>query len=1414
MQRTRRIAQEFDSCAVYAAVLKNPAARSAVPLWVAALEALQAMEHRAGYLNGKSDGTGLLVSAPRHVWERRLAADNLRPATTFLSLSIAIAEEHAAQERLKALLSSEGFVLLAGHWDVVDGAEGIWTVALADERRHRDGTETPDWEILERLASSFPGQIAAWGPHVSALKVRGDSRALARHGRRLWGDAFYPRVVVGHNRFSTNTTTQLHRVQPFLSLAHNGEINTIGRARRELSGLGFDPIDAGSDSQTMDYALCQLSARYHLTLAETMRMLSAPSPAIVSTWPLPWQEAFARLQLFWQPVVQGPHALVATNGSELVAAVDAMGLRPLWIVETSEAVVLSSEVGVVPPDVWIAEPRMIGAGEVVAWSWQDQGPLTTLRTEDIEASLLSRVANSPWPKTLPAPPSDTRATLPVQAWQSTADGWTRDDLQMVKAWVETGQEPVGSLGFDSPLAALSSGVVTISDYLQETVAVVTNPALDREREGEHFHLTTWIGGRPSRLEGAPEGPVIRLDHPWLQDSELESLQQVFRGRTSVLNLFWEQGKRELDAAREVGRQAVAAIKAGASLLILDDGGAYQRRQSLALDPTLAVAAVEQELQQTGMRRRTSLVVRSGMIRNLHDAAVLLGLGADALVPYALWRAAGPRLSIQVLNHGLEKILSTMGTHWLAGYGRNFSSIGLPEDIAALLEIPTYAAPPLETWERRREHIREIRLDLIESDAQPRFLPHFNTRVYKVVHQLVSGSMQTDQFHQAMADLERQMPQQIRHTLAFRRHGVRPAASVSLAAGGHSYPFVIASMSFGSQGESAFRAYAEAAKRLNIIAMNGEGGELPDMVGQYVPWRGYQVASGRFGINAALLQGASYVEIKIGQGAKPGEGGHLPGRKVSVEVARARHAQVGIDLISPSNNHDLYSIEDLRQLIDELKTVNPHLQVVVKVPVVPNIGTIAVGIVKAGADVINLSGFDGGTGAARMHALRHVGLPSDIGVPLVHQALVSAGVRHAVEIWADGGVRTADDVLKLILLGANRIGFGTMAMTALGCTICRHCQQDTCHVGIATQVRSVEEARERGLKRFQPQEMESAVENLVAFFRGLAVHLEERMRHLGAASVAEAVGRWQWLSQWGAHELLDFMPWLESLAEDNQALLVSEVAGPSWAVAVQADSKERRNAAHTPSTGRRMAGVLQSSRRLGLQSFSEQVRFDGVAGQGFGAFLTEGVTCLAVGGAQDGVGKGASGGHIWVMKRGRWGGHAGKSLAYGAQAGVVVVQGAADARAGVRLAGAQVVILADGVPSPVQSRSGWDSASIKGFGFEYMTRGEALVLGDPGPWLAAGMTGGVIYLRHDPAQGLTRSFLQSRLARSAKVSIESLAPEDSRAVADLLQQARSALHASGQEDRAAGIMELEADLDRNFVKVVPLREQMDQEISTE
>jgi len=728
---------------------------------------------------------------------------------------------------------------------------------------------------------------------------------------------------------------------------------------------------------------------------------------------------------------------------------------------------------------------------------------------------------------------------------------------------------------------------------------------------------------------------------------------------------------------------------------------------------------------------------------------------------------------------------------------------------------------------------------------------------------------------------------MRHVMDVRsdRKPIDPA-NVDPGVGQHSYPIVISSMSFGSQGETAFRAYPEAAKRINIVCINGEGGEIRDMYGKYPLWRGQQVASGRFGVTSEMLNSSYLVEIKIGQGAKPGEGGHLPAKKVSDKVAAARNATAGTDLISPSNNHDLYSIEDLAELIDELKTANPDVRVSVKVPVVPNIGTIGVGIAKAGADIITLSGFEGGTGAARQHALRHVGLPSDIGTRAVHLALLEAGIRNRVEIWADGGYRHGWDIVKLHCLGANRVAFGTLAMVSIGCTICRGCQLDTCHVGIATQIETSEEAQEKGLKKFTPQEFEQAAENCARFFEGMGEELRRIVAGLGYERAQDLVGRSDLLVQARAKSALDLSEMIRPLEEmlDLEPIDISvgaeeerEAAGLIVARPIRMEEKRsskelaafatevcggpvgisssgavlasvegdadgdvvtagkvsleypRPVDANDRVLGTELAGQLSRARiyrpdnapPATMEALAD-LHFNGgsIGGSGLGAFNVWGVDIRVEGGAQDGVGKTMFGGTIAVMKgRNRFGrrinGSVGKSFAYGAQRGRFFVQGSADSRFCIRLSGADVVI--GGEPAgPLRDELGGiaDRANIKGFAFEYMTAGRAVVLGDIGPWACAGQTGGRVYLRVNEEWGLDRDALERRLGAGAKVGLEQLDGKGVADVEELLGLYADELDRSEQPDEAERIRAIAGEATRHFLMSVPQSEQTDPSVSTE
>jgi glutamate synthase (NADPH) large chain len=549
--------------------------------------------------------------------------------------------------------------------------------------------------------------------------------------------------------------------------------------------------------------------------------------------------------------------------------------------------------------------------------------------------------------------------------------------------------------------------------------------------------------------------------------------------------------------------------------------------------------------------------------------------------------------------------------------------------------------------------------------------------------------------------------------------------------------------------------------------------------------------------------------------------------VTAKVAQARNATPGTDLISPSNNHDLYSIEDLAELIDELKAANPDLRVSVKVPVVPNIGTIGVGIAKAGADILTLSGFEGGTGAARSHALRHVGLPSDIGTRAVHLALMEAGLRNRVEIWADGGYRHGHDIVKLLCLGANRVGFGTLAMVSLGCTICRGCQLDTCHVGIATQIESEQEAQLKGLKKFTPQVYESAVESCARFFGAMGAEVEQIAASLGFERAQDLVGRSDLLVQSRASELVDLDDLIRPLGEmldldvpfdEDEREAAGLVASRPLAMA-SADPERMRGTAAAGALARERVAVAAAAPAPSPAAAAPE-RFAAVAGQGLAAFGVEGVDITIEGGAQDGVAKAMYGGKVAVMKGlnrlgRRLNGSVGKSFAYGAQRGRLFVQGDADSRFCIRLSGADVVV--GGEPAgPLDDSLGClaDRANLKGFAFEYMTAGRAVVLGDPGPWFCAGQTGGRVYLRVNPAWKLDRAALERRRGAGAKVTLAELDAEGVRDVQELLGAYAGELRDTAQESEAERVTALATAPDEHFLMAVPEREQMDPSVSTE
>jgi glutamate synthase (NADPH) large chain len=1493
------VSDERDACALVSIVRKD--GRSSREVLDAVLHGMAALAHRSGLVDGEGDGAGVLTDIPRDLWANALRVAGRDPTLVrggrfaVAHLFVPPTDADADEAAVRRSLTRHGIEILVERQSATDnsvlGPRGrteepiFWQLALLAPSRDAPGSRALYAAAveIERLTAAT---VVSLSRHTAVYKLRGAGHQLPLYFADLADPRFATSMAFGHNRYATNTSTSFDRVQPFASFAHNGEINTIGRLREEAKALRIPLSRSGSDSQDVDAILRGMVLGMRLTPVEAIELLFPPILNEIKRMPTDLQDLYVQARAAFGPFAQGPAAFLARVGNTCLFGVDALGLRPLWHVETNDEHIFASERGFISPERYICDPYPLGPGERVGlrrtqtgWRFLDQDTLRrtfvadrTTRGVTVEG-LRERIAcggpeeppvsvRRPGGRREPAarwqiatPPDELEDPSQRREHQFASLGFEPDDLKMAQFAAQTGNEPIGSLGWDGPLAALSAARPNLADYLHETVAVVTNPAIDREREIEHFSTRALLGPRPSpraastRLADrgrwvelrmpillgghAPETGLRGDDHRALANKLgtwiVEDVVAQFTAdgeRVPVIleaDRDWEEHPR--DALARLGAQACRGVRSGATLVLVQDRHAVEEGRAW-LDPLLVIAAAHRALiaqpsRNGSLRRECALIVSAGSLRNLHDLMVALALGADAVNPYLLLEYALslgdpdalPNL-VEALRKGMEKVISTLGVHEIRGYGRQLSAIGVAPEVARMLGITTFCATDDRglSWERigadgfdRGTMLRERRPARIE----PVF--RIYPRVWKAAGAVANGEQPYRAFADKLEEFERTHPVSLRHLLDFRTplEG-EPLSLARTRAGDHDAPFYISSMSFGSQGETAYRAYAEAMARMDLLCINGEGGELPDLIGKYPRNRGQQIASGRFGVSALLANSSDYLEIKIGQGAKPGEGGHLPARKVSVKVALARNAQPGVDLISPSNNHDIYSIEDLAQVVHELKTVNPRARVSVKVPVVPDIGIIACGIAKSGADIVTLSGYDGGTGAARQHALRRAGLPAEIGVAEAHRALIAAGLRDKVELWCDGGMKSALDVAKMMCLGADRVGFGTLAMVAIGCTICRGCQLDTCHVGIATQIVSAVEATERGLKRFEPQEFEQAVTNLMRFFGALRDELGRIGALLGVSATEELVGRTDLLAQVRGLDRIDLSGLLSPAGPVRRGGRELRVLAASGGPAVEAHVGDEADRPRIGSEHRFVAtaaaGQFARQRIAGavVTELASSFGHGSVAGNGFGAYATEGVSMTIAGGAQDGAAKTALGGTFAVLKArnssGAWvDGSVGKCFGYGAQRGRFYVQGGADARAGIRLSGAEVLFGGD----------------LRGFAFEYMTGGRAVVLGDPGRWICSGMSGGVVFLRHDPERGLDERGMRDRFAKGAKVNLRPpSSDEDLAALRDMVGSYATLLHDSGQVETAAAARSLLDDPAAHFRVVRPGADIVDQTISTE
>jgi len=1232
----------------------------------------------------------------------------------------------------------------------------------------------------------------------------------------LQADDFESRLAVVHPRFSTNTFPTWERAHPYRRIAHNGEINTLRGNRNWMNAReallsssvfqehisDFKPIirPDGSDSSSLDNVVDFLVAGGR-SLPHVMMMLVPEAWATQADMPA-HKRAFYEYHASLVEPWDGPAALVFTDGNVVGATLDRNGLRPAkYVVTKSGLVVMSSEFGVLTfaPD-QIAEKGRLAPGKMFLADLQQR---RIVSDDEIKREVSTAKPYAVWLaqnkielSQLPLGVSAPELTAQERTLLWRVFGYTREDLRViVEPMVQTGEEPVGSMGTDIPLAVLSDNPVSLFRYFKQQFAQVTNPPIDPIRESLVMSLVSCVGGEGNLLEETPEQcRLIELPHPILTNEELGKLKhatQTVKSRTlSALFAASGDAATALQSALErLQSAASAAVDEGCSLLIVSDRGASAA--AVPIPSLLAVSAVHHHLIREGKRVRVGLVAESGDAREVADVALLVGFGAGAVNPYLaldsiaavgfepLSLASAHKNYIAALKKGLLKVMSKMGISTLASYhgAQIFEAVGISNDVIeryfcgtssaidgiGLSEIAHDARERHALAFEPRGHANAERDDLRAGGVyawrvdgeRHLWSPDSVASLQKAVRLSDAASYE---HYARLINEQNERPMTLRGLLEFRSYqapiplsDVEPAKEIVRR-------FATGAMSFGSISKEAHENLAIAMNRIGGKSNTGEGGEdesryVRDSEGNLRRSAIKQVASGRFGVTAHYLVHADEIQIKMAQGAKPGEGGQLPGHKVDSVIARVRHSTEGVTLISPPPHHDIYSIEDLAQLIFDLKNVNPKARISVKLVSERGVGTVAAGVAKAHADVILIAGHDGGTGASPLSSIQHAGTPWELGLAEAQQVLMLNALRSRVTLQVDGQLKTGRDVAVAALLGAEEFGFATAPLVASGCVMMRKCHLNTCPVGIATQDPVLRE-------RFA-----GTPEHVVNFMFFVAEELRGIMASLGFATVDAMVGRVECLAPRGdvAHRkarTLDFSRVLVPPPADaarrraqEQDHGLSHVADRVLIDAAQPALLRREsvrirygitNANRT--FGAMLAGEIAS--RFGASGLADgtvTIEAEGTAGQAFGAFAVRGMTLLLEGDANDYVGKGLCGAIVAVRPSPASGFVAadnvivGNTVLYGATSGRAFFAGRAGERFAVRNSGAVAVVEGTG-----------------DHGCEYMTGGTVVVLGTTGRNFGAGMSGGVAFVLDDDDLFASR-------CNASMIALEPMASDDDEAL---------------------------------------------------
>ena len=1390
-------ANEHDACGV--GMIVNIHGNKSHELVDAALKVLENMKHRGaeGADNKTGDGAGILLQIPHEfillqgipVPEKGkygtglvfLPKDETKQAEILRVMIEEIEREGLSLMHLRTVPVNSSILGKSARETEPDIKQVFITGASEAENFER--TLYIIRKKIERRISDKDFYIVSLSSKSIIYKGMLSSVQVREYFNDLTQPYFTSGLAIVHSRFSTNTFPTWSLAQPFRLLAHNGEINTIRGNRGWMEAresvlstplLGnikdIRPIlqPNMSDSASLDNVL-EFFVMSGLSLPHAMAMLIPES--FNDKNPISEDlKAFYEYHSILMEPWDGPAALLFSDGRYAGGMLDRNGLRPArYLITKNDMMVVASEAGVIsfePEN--IKEKGRLQPGKILLIDTQE-GQI--YYDAQLKEQLASAKPYRQWLSSnrieLDALRSGRKVSNAIGDYERKlrAFGFTREDIERtITPMCINGNEPIASMGNDTPLAVLSEKPQLLFNYFRQQFAQVTNPPIDPIREELVMSLTEYIGavGNNILLPDESHCKMVRLPHPILNNTQLDILCNIrYKGfKTIKLPMLFEakRGKAGLqEALATLCKKAEESVTEGVNYIILSDR--ELDTDHAAIPSLLAVSAVHHHLIAVQKRVQTALIVESGEIREVMHAALLLGYGASAINPYMAFAVlddlvrkgdiqmnyeTAEKNYIKAICKGLYKIMSKMGISTIRSYrgAKIFEAVGLSEEL-----LKHYFGTPFSS-------IGGIGLQEIAHDytlfhssgyqselAGDELLPHIGQFAYRMDGETHAWNPETistlqlatrlgsyDKFKEFTAKVdEKEKPIFLRDFFRFKRNPI-PVEQVEPVENIVKH-FVTGAISFGAISKEAHEALALAMNKLGARSNTGEGGE------DSLRFRGTldnislcsktkQVASGRFGVTAEYLVNAEEIQIKIAQGAKPGEGGQLPGFKVDEVIARTRHSIPGISLISPPPHHDIYSIEDLAQLIFDLKNVNPKAKISVKLVAESGIGTIAAGVAKAKADLIVISGAEGGTGASPASSVRYAGIPPEIGLSETQQTLVLNGLRGQVRLQTDGQLKTGRDVICMALLGAEEFAFGTAALIVLGCVMMRKCHANTCPVGVATQDPKLRE-HFRGHYQY-----------VINYFRFLAQEVREYLAEMGFTRLDDIVGRTDLIdiarsASGSKAALLDFSHLLHQV--DNGSSLhhtteqrhdIDHVLDVSLIAAAQDALENRKEVsleyaiANTDrSVGAMLSGTVAS--RYGQDGLPEQtiqVKFKGSAGQSFGAFLAHGISFKLEGEANDYLGKGLSGGRISVQPpvRSDFAAEentiAGNTLLYGATSGEVYINGCAGERFAVRNSGAIAVV--EGVGDHC---------------CEYMTGGRVVVLGDTGRNFAAGMSGGVAYV---------------------------------------------------------------------------------------